>query len=383
MQPTICISQTRTTTSSARSRPPASSRLLAGTGQRGFSGDGGNPATAQLNSPGGVAVGPSGNIYIADTGNGRVRRVVPANAFGPATISTVPNPNSIWRAPTGIAVDPAGNVFIADRDDQRVFKIEPNTRLTVVAGTGAAGFSGESGTALEMPLANPTGLIVDANGIIYLCDTDNHRIRTLTPHLGDVVPPPALKTMTVVNAASMLPGLVAPGEIISLFGDGIGPEDALSADLSSLTAPVELGGVQVLVSGHQAPLFYAGPDQINLEVPYSLAGHDAAEIQVVAQGTILASAIVQIAPAAPGIFTTGTAGQAAALNEDTVRELARESGRSRIRSSCFLRPARASPIRQRSKVRRRHGLLPPSLCRSASGLGTTPPNSNMRSRRPG
>jgi uncharacterized protein (TIGR03437 family) len=84
-----------------------------------------------------------------------------------------------------------------------------------------------------------------------------------------------------------------------------------------MAAPLELGGVQVLVSGHPAPLFYAGPNQINLQVPYSLTGRDAAEIQIVARETIVSTVTVQIAPAAPGIFTTGTSGQAAALNEDT------------------------------------------------------------------
>ncbi|MGE5194530.1 MAG: hypothetical protein ACM3U2_18725, partial [Deltaproteobacteria bacterium] len=289
---------------------------VAGTGERGFSGDGGDPAAARLDSPRGIAIGPSGKIFVADAGNGRVRRIVPANAFGPALISSAPSANAVWQGPTGIAADEYGDLFVAD--GQRVFEIEASGRIMAMAGKGAAGFSGESGAALEMALSDPAGVMVAPGGVLYVCDAGNDRVRTLTPEqAGDVVTPPTDEAaLTVANAASLVQGPIAAGEIVSLFGDRIGPAEPVEADLSGGVAPVELGGVRVLMSGHEAPLFYAATGQINAQVPYSMAGRDAAEIQVVADGMPRARAVVQIAASAPGIFTSGSDGQAAALNED-------------------------------------------------------------------
>jgi uncharacterized protein (TIGR03437 family) len=290
---------------------------IAGTGERGFSGDGGDPASARLDSPRGVAIGPSGQIYIADTGNGRVRRIVPANAFGPAVISSVPAGNASWRQPVAVAVDEYGVLYVSDAGDHRVYSVEPTGRVTAIAGTGAANFSGESGPANTMPLADPAGLLAAPGGIIYLCDSGNHRVRTLTPALaGGITNPPPAAHLEVANAASLLGGPVAPGEIVSLFGEAIGASEPVTADLTSGVAPRKLADVQVLVAGRAAPLFYVGPKQINAQIPYSIAGRGGVNIQVVAGGLLKAAATVQVADSAPGVFTIGDSGQAVALNQD-------------------------------------------------------------------
>ncbi len=287
---------------------------VAGTGARGFSGDGGNPASAQLDSPTALAFDDNGNLLVTDSGNHRIRRISPDTSLGPGTIATIPDANAaLWRRPAGLAVDSNGNLYVADQDDERVFRVEPNGRVTTVAGTGAAGFSGDSGSPLEMLLSSPQGLTADAAGNIYICDAGNNRIRKLT---AAATAPAPVASLSIVNAASFAPGPVAPGEIVSLMGDGIGPEQPLPMDMSSGAASSQLGGVQVLFNGIPAPILFAGPNQINAQAPYGIAGVASVQVEVVAQGTTRARTSAAVSAAAPAIFTLGGSGQAAALNED-------------------------------------------------------------------
>jgi uncharacterized protein (TIGR03437 family) len=288
---------------------------VAGTGARGFSGDGGDPASAQLDSPTAIAIDGDGSLLVADSGNHRIRRISPESSLGPGTIATIPDPNAaLWRRPAGLAVDANGNFYVADQDDERVFRVEPNGRVTTVAGTGAAGFSGDSGPPLETLLSSPQGLTTDPLGNLYICDAGNNRIRKL---MAAATAPAPAAALTVVNAASFAPGPIAPGEIVSLIGDGIGPVQPLPMDMSSGAAATQLGGVQVLFNGIPAPILFAGPNQINAQAPYALAGAAGVQVEVVAQGTTRAKASAAVSAASPAIFTLGGGvGQAAALNED-------------------------------------------------------------------
>ncbi len=288
---------------------------VAGTGSRGFSGDGGDPASAQLDSPAAVAIDSNGNLLVADSGNHRIRRISPDSSLGPGTITTIPDANAaLWRTPSGLAVDSNGNFYVSDQDDQRIFRVEPNGRVTTVAGTGSAGFSGESGSPLEIMLSGPQGLVADAAGNLYICDAGNNRIRKLT---ATAAAPAPVRSLTVVNAASFAPGPVAPGEIVSLMGDGIGSQQPLQIDMSSGAASTQLGGIQVLFNGIPAPILFAGPNQINAQAPYGIAGVASVQIEVVAQGVTRAKTSAAVSAASPAIFTFGGgAGQAAALNED-------------------------------------------------------------------
>jgi uncharacterized protein (TIGR03437 family) len=288
---------------------------VAGNGTHGFAGDGGSPAGALLDSPSAVAVDRDGNLFVADAGNHRIRRISPDSSLGPAVISTVPDANAaLWHTPAGVAVDAGGNLYISDQDDQRVFRVEPNGRVTTIAGTGSAGFSGDFGAALETMLSGPQGLAVDASGSIYICDTGNNRIRKLTASA--VAPPPASST-SVVNAASLTAASVAPGEIVSLMGNGIGPQQPVQADLSSGLAPLQLGGAQVLFNGIPAPLLYVGPNQVNAQTPYGIAGVSTVQIEIIGQGVTRAKTSAAVSASSPAIFAIANgAGQAAALNED-------------------------------------------------------------------
>ena len=120
----------------------------------------------------------------------------------------------------------------------------------------------------------------------------------------------------VVNAASLLPGPVAPGEFVTLFGSGIGPT-SVQRPSDSVSRTV-LGGVSVFFDGTPAPLLYAAPNQINAIVPFTVAGKTTTQVTITSQGQTVAAVAQAVASAAPAIFTldaTGT-GQGAILNQD-------------------------------------------------------------------
>ncbi len=158
---------------------------VAGTGTAGFSGDGGLATQAGLIYPTGVAVDAAGNLYIADNGNNRVRKVDTAGR-----ISTVAGTGTArfsgdgglatqtgLHSPYGVAVDAVGDVYIADRDNHRVRKVDTAGRISTVAGTGTAGFSGDGGLATQAGLDHPYGVAVDAVGDVYITDSYNNRVR--------------------------------------------------------------------------------------------------------------------------------------------------------------------------------------------------------------
>ena len=167
---------------------------VAGTGISGFSGDGGQATDAQLNDPSGVAVDASGNLFIADTSNDRVRRVDSATGVITSVAGTGisgfsgdggPATDAQLNEPFGVAVDASGNLFIADTSNDRVRRVDGATGvITSVAGTGTAGFSGDGGPATDAQLNFPVGVAVDASGNLLIADSDNHRIRRVDSATG-------------------------------------------------------------------------------------------------------------------------------------------------------------------------------------------------------
>ena len=355
--------------------------VIAGSGaDPGYGGDGGPAASARLNGPTALALDAAGTLYIADTLNNRVRGVSSAGLMETVLDSTVLN------HPVGLALDAQSNLYIADAGNHRVVKLNPagvvttavdglsapraiamdsagtlyiadtgrvlevtgtavstvsTTQLavglafdqdgalliatstgilkktaagvlvsvavsegnlravaiaptgeylsavdnqvllggTTIAGAAGAGFAGDGGPATAALLNAPGGLVVDPHGVIYVADSGNNRIRTLTP--------PPVAPLTVVNAASMAAGPIAPNEIVTLFGSGF----PASPD--------------VRIGGSPAQVFYAGTAQINALVPSGITGSLAA----VRVGSV-AAASVPVALLAPGLFSS-------VLNEDT------------------------------------------------------------------
>lgn len=162
---------------------------FAGTGDQGFSGDGGPAAAAELSFPAGLAVDRTGSLYIADQINGRVRKVAPDG-----TISTVagnghltfngdniPATTASLAGPSALAFDSAGNLYIADTYSHRVRKVTADGNITTFAGTGTQGYSGDGGQAAQATLYQPAGLAFDAQDNLYIADSQNSAIRKVTP----------------------------------------------------------------------------------------------------------------------------------------------------------------------------------------------------------
>lgn len=141
---------------------------VAGNGTAGFSGDGGKPTNAQLNAPHKIALDGQDNLLIADTNNGRIRKVTWAQGGKITTVAQV-------SSPRGVAVDANGNIYVST--GHFVKKVDPSGTITNVAGTGTSGYSGDGGPATSARLYFPAGLAVDGQGQIFIADSSNHRIR--------------------------------------------------------------------------------------------------------------------------------------------------------------------------------------------------------------
>ncbi len=160
---------------------------FAGNGLYGFSGDGGSATNAQLYGAMYVAFDGAGNAYIADRVNARIRKVTTAGII--STFAGNGNTNSAGDGglainasigdPYSVAVDISGNVYIAEAGNNRIRKINTSGIISTIAGTGVAGFSGDGGQAVNAKLDEPHSVAVDAAGNIYITDHNNSRIRKI------------------------------------------------------------------------------------------------------------------------------------------------------------------------------------------------------------
>ena len=417
---------------------------VAGDGTTGFGGDGGAAVAAQLNLPHSVAVDGSGNLYIADWGNHRIRKVDSAGVIttvaGSGTAGFGGDGGAAVAArlslPTGVAVDGAGNLYIADWGNHRIRKVNSAGVITTVVGDGTAGFGGDGGAAAAAQLNSPRGVAPAGSGNLYIADTGNNRIRKLTPPPAPVMRPrepepavrarifelafvlrqddapaaqqvvlyaengavdfraqpaqrwiaaepasgsleedeetvltvtvdpaglrvgrregrvyvrsggrvtarvrvaltvrpaagPAVSEHGVVNAAvlsafgerglfgpRLLP--LAPGSLVVVRGVNFTGGEAYAAE--DFPLPMSLGGVRVLFAGLEAPLFAVGPQRIEAQLP-SLLGMEAPA----AGGTALADVVVEaggkssyprrfwVGTHGPGVFTASGAGSGQAI----------------------------------------------------------------------
>jgi uncharacterized protein (TIGR03437 family) len=250
-------------------RPDGTIRTVAGTGVRGFAGDGGPAASAQINAPYGLAVDRGGNLYIADLGNARVRRVGTDGRI--STTAAAP-----LVSPRNLAFDAAGSLYIADFDGHRVYRLPADgAALQVVAGTGTAGFSGEAGAAAEAQVAFPAALGVDPrDGTLYIGDTANHALRRVARGLIVTVARVAAPTGMAVDpsgtvfVADPVGGVVyriaqsGPASALQVPARDIalGPGGALIASGGNLVWRILASGILTTIAGGGSLAFGDGGD---------------------------------------------------------------------------------------------------------------------------
>jgi uncharacterized protein (TIGR03437 family) len=267
-------------------------KTIAGRGVPGFSGDGGPATSAQLKGPTSVALDNAGNLYIVDTGNQRIRKVGPDGTI--TTVASLSNPNTV-------ATDASGNVY-ASTADRRIWLLPGSGSPTAIAGTGDCCYTGDGGPALNARLYVPWGLVAGNFGRIYIADPGANAVRLLLPSTSGPV------LSTVVNGASNLSAPIAPGEVVVLYGTGLGPAQLTQSAYA---------GTTVLFNGTAGALIYASAQQVSAIAPNILTGPN---VQVSVQYGSLATAPVTLPVAAvsPGLFTYDSSGkgQAAATNSN-------------------------------------------------------------------
>jgi uncharacterized protein (TIGR03437 family) len=231
-----------------------------------------------LQSPQGLALDAFGNLYIAETGAARVRKMTPSGVLT--------NIGSGWSAPRGVAVDGLGNLYVSDAGLGQIIRMDGSGGILPIAGSGAAGFSGDSDAALLAQLGLPWDVAVGADGRLYIADLDNHRIRMLTPALSAPLSPAALTD--AVNAVNFEPGPIVPGMLVAVRGANITAAEVLDA--------------QILFGGLPAQLVLVESAQLRVVAPLGIPVEGSITIEVRYKGALRATVPAVVAASAPVLY---------------------------------------------------------------------------------
>jgi uncharacterized protein (TIGR03437 family) len=345
--------------------PGGTITTFAGNGTAGYSGDNGQAAAAELNTPAGLAVDGAGNVYIADSRNNVVRKVsgtgvittfagnhTSGNYAGDGVAATATS----LGYPTGVAVDSSGNVYIAASTFFMVFKVT-NGIITTVAGDGNEGYSGNGGPARNAWLDRLGNVAVDSSGNVYIADfgacviwevsngtitviagnvnlgggysgdggpatsaalneamgvavsggkvyiadTFNNVIRLLTPFGSG---PPSIETGGVVTAGSWGDfSSAAPGSWIEIYGTNLAVDSRTwaTSDFKGSMAPTQLDGTSVTIAGQPAFIDYISPLQVDAQVPSNIASGPQPVVVTTPSGA-MATATLTISQTDPGLL---------------------------------------------------------------------------------
>ena len=205
---------------------------FAGNGAAGYAGDNGPAAAAQFDGPADLAIGPSGDLYVADFNNQAIRKIsggVVTTVAGSGNYGSDgdggPATSASLAGPAGIALDAAGSLYIADAYNNEVRMVE-NGIITTVAGTGTAGFSGDKAAAVYATLKLPSGVALDSTGRLYIADYGNNRIRMVSGAIMSTVAGSGAAVFSGDHGAATSAGLAAPQRVATdaagnfYIGDG-------------------------------------------------------------------------------------------------------------------------------------------------------------------
>jgi uncharacterized protein (TIGR03437 family) len=283
-----------------------------------------------FHGPAAVAAGPGGDVYVADAAGNAIRRIRPtglvetivgtgvagfAGDHGPASLAEL-------SGPTSVAVGTDGMVWIADTFNHRVRRVDAQGTITTVAGTGAAGSSGDGGDASAARLDTPASISIAPDGSSYVADLGNQRIRRLVPdaNLGSAPPP-----------LSPIVPVAPPGEtrreIAVLHGATRREQPVAPGQLISIVN-VPAGELEWKIDGHHAIILTASTSEIVALVPETAAGKTV--IEATGRGDSIFRREIEVAAASPGLFMTSEREALASISGEPAGTRARPAGRGSI-----------------------------------------------------
>ena len=253
---------------------------VVGTGDSAYTGDGGLATAATISYPQSIVWDTAGNLYVSDSGNHVIRKVtadgtihtIAGNGLvgfsgdgGPATSASL-------NTPKGMAFDSAGNLFFADSFNGRIRVVKTDGTIATIAGNGGYGDDSGGAPAYSSRLRFPSWVAIAPNGGLYVVDNQNHKIKLLTPSQDSVQPTqtPSINSGQVTTAAAFgASPNIAPGSWIEIFGVNyaLNARSWTSGDFTGNAAPVSLDGIWATIAGKFTYVSYVSPNQMNVQVP--------------------------------------------------------------------------------------------------------------------
>ncbi len=289
--------------------------------KRGFSGDAGPATQARLQAglqAEGIAIDAEGNIFFNDGENQRIRAIRFGAVLPPPGVQIQASRGTPQNASLIAAFPIALEATLSDSNGRAA----PSVRVEFTAPSSGPSCAFANGTTFAAAITDRNGrasigCVANATpGTFSVSATPV--ASTLTAKFSLTNAAPLLPNNSLVNAASFAAGPVAPGEIVTIFGTGIGPAQASLAQVVSGALTTVLGQTRVLFDGIAAPMIFAQANQVSAIVPYSLAGKASAQLQLEYAGTKSNALQTGVTAAAPAIFSANSSGsgQGAILNED-------------------------------------------------------------------